>query len=319
MRSVETVTSIGRRLRYAQIGGGRDSFIGAIHRRAAGAGRVRGADRRRAVEHRRQGARLGSGPATAARALLRELTGAGRGRARLAGGGADRLRVDRHAQPRALRAGPGLCRGGLPCRHRQADGARQRAGRAAGPRGGRARHRVRRDLQLHRLPDDQGIKEARHQVAQGRIGTIRRVVVEYAQGWLSHPIDAEGHKQAAWRTDPARAGIAGALGDIGTHCENLVSYVTGLEVQGAERRSGHLRAGAPAGRRRQRATAPPAGSCGTRKTRTACCSWPPAATPPSPAPATPDGAPAGFLGAFGDVKAARPAARDMPFREPCDA
>ena len=75
------------------------------------------------------------------------------------------------------------------------------------------------------------VKEARHWIEQGRIGAIRRVVVEYAQGWLSHPIDAEGHKQAAWRTDPARAGIAGALGDIGTHCENLASYVTGLEIR----------------------------------------------------------------------------------------
>ena len=75
------------------------------------------------------------------------------------------------------------------------------------------------------------VTEARHQVAQGRIGTIRRVVVEYAQGWLSQPIDAEGHKQAEWRTDPARAGIAGALGDIGTDCESLVSYVTGLETR----------------------------------------------------------------------------------------
>ena len=73
------------------------------------------------------------------------------------------------------------------------------------------------------------VKQARHWVRDGLLGTIRRVV-EYAQGWLSEPIDREGHKQAAWRTDPERAGIGGALGDIGTHCENLVSYVTGLSI-----------------------------------------------------------------------------------------
>ena len=74
------------------------------------------------------------------------------------------------------------------------------------------------------------VKQARHWVRNGLLGTIRRVVVEYAQGWLSEPIDQEGHKQAAWRTDPERAGIGGALGDIGTHCENLMSYVTDLSV-----------------------------------------------------------------------------------------
>ena len=74
------------------------------------------------------------------------------------------------------------------------------------------------------------VKQARHWVRNGLIGTIRRVVVEYAQGWLSEPIDRQGHKQAAWRTDPERAGIAGALGDIGTHCENLMTYVTDLAV-----------------------------------------------------------------------------------------
>ncbi|HMQ54801.1 MAG TPA: Gfo/Idh/MocA family oxidoreductase, partial [Anaerolineae bacterium] len=60
---------------------------------------------------------------------------------------------------------------------------------------------------------------------------IHRVVVEYPQGWLLDKIEDQGAKQAEWRTDPARSGIAGAVGDIGSHCENLVSYITGLEIE----------------------------------------------------------------------------------------
>jgi predicted dehydrogenase len=75
------------------------------------------------------------------------------------------------------------------------------------------------------------VKEARHWVRSGELGQIRRVVVEYRQGWLSEKVEDRGVKQAEWRTDPARSGIAGAVGDIGSHCENLVSYITGLEIQ----------------------------------------------------------------------------------------
>ncbi len=75
------------------------------------------------------------------------------------------------------------------------------------------------------------VKEARHWIKSGRLGDIRRVVVEYPQGWLMDKIEDEGAKQAEWRTDPARSGIAGAVGDIGSHCENLASYVTGLELE----------------------------------------------------------------------------------------
>lgn len=59
----------------------------------------------------------------------------------------------------------------------------------------------------------------------------QRVVVEYPQGWLLHKLEDEGAKQAEWRTDPKRSGIAGAVGDIGSHGENLVSYMTGLELE----------------------------------------------------------------------------------------
>ncbi|UCG15162.1 MAG: Gfo/Idh/MocA family oxidoreductase [Phycisphaerales bacterium] len=76
------------------------------------------------------------------------------------------------------------------------------------------------------------VKQARHMVEQGELGDIRKVIVEYNQGWLADKIEETGQKQAQWRTDPARSGIGGAIGDIGSHAEQLVAYVTGLEIDG---------------------------------------------------------------------------------------
>ena len=75
------------------------------------------------------------------------------------------------------------------------------------------------------------VRQAREMVRAGAIGAIRKVVVEYHQGWLATALEGAGNKQADWRTDPARSGAAGALGDIGSHAENLVATVTGLEVE----------------------------------------------------------------------------------------
>jgi predicted dehydrogenase len=74
------------------------------------------------------------------------------------------------------------------------------------------------------------IKEAREMVRSGKLGQIRKVIVEYPQGWLAQLLEATGNKQADWRTDPARSGAAGCMGDIGTHAENLAEYVTGLKI-----------------------------------------------------------------------------------------
>ncbi|HMX41133.1 MAG TPA: Gfo/Idh/MocA family oxidoreductase [Saprospiraceae bacterium] len=74
------------------------------------------------------------------------------------------------------------------------------------------------------------VKQARQMIRHGELGSIRKVVVEYPQGWLSTHLEAAGQKQAAWRTDPARSGAAGAMGDIGTHAENLAEYITGLRI-----------------------------------------------------------------------------------------
>ena len=72
------------------------------------------------------------------------------------------------------------------------------------------------------------IRQARQMVAEGRLGTIRLVHAEYVQDWLTGKLEDTGHKQADWRTDPARSGPAGSTGDIGTHAMNLASFVTGL-------------------------------------------------------------------------------------------
>jgi predicted dehydrogenase len=75
------------------------------------------------------------------------------------------------------------------------------------------------------------VKEARDMVRAGKLGKIRKVVVEYPQGWLATRLEATGQKQAAWRTDPKRSGAAGSIGDIGTHAENLAEYISGLQIQ----------------------------------------------------------------------------------------
>ena len=74
------------------------------------------------------------------------------------------------------------------------------------------------------------VKLARDLVRQGDLGRLRKVVVQYPQGWLSTRLEQAGLKQAEWRTDPMRSGAAGCIGDIGTHAENLAEYITGLQI-----------------------------------------------------------------------------------------
>jgi len=74
------------------------------------------------------------------------------------------------------------------------------------------------------------VKEARQLISDGKLGMVRKVYVEYPQGWLSTFLEGEDNKQASWRTDPTKSGIAGAMGDIGTHAFNLAEYVSGLQV-----------------------------------------------------------------------------------------
>ena len=74
------------------------------------------------------------------------------------------------------------------------------------------------------------VRQARQMVSEGRLGAIRVVQVEYPQDWLTEPLEATGQKQADWRTDPARSGAGGCIGDIGTHAYQLAGFVSGLDV-----------------------------------------------------------------------------------------
>jgi len=74
------------------------------------------------------------------------------------------------------------------------------------------------------------VKQARAMIKNRRIGKVRKVIVEYPQGWLATRVEDTDHKQAGWRVDPAKSGLGGAMGDIGTHAENLAEYVTGLKI-----------------------------------------------------------------------------------------
>jgi len=74
------------------------------------------------------------------------------------------------------------------------------------------------------------VREARSLIAEGHLGTLRRINCVYLQGWLAGPAELEGNKQAEWRTDPERAGAAGCFGDIGSHGQNLIEYVTGDRI-----------------------------------------------------------------------------------------
>lgn len=74
------------------------------------------------------------------------------------------------------------------------------------------------------------VKQAKHMVKAGALGAIRKIYVEYPQGWLAKPTEREGNAQAAWRTDPKRGGKSGCMGDIGTHAAHLAEYVSGLRI-----------------------------------------------------------------------------------------
>lgn len=83
----------------------------------------------------------------------------------------------------------------------------------------------------HNYPGNSMVKQAKAMIANGDLGNIRKVQVQYLQGWLATAVEKTGQKQASWRVDPKRSGIGGALGDIGTHAENLVEFITGLEIE----------------------------------------------------------------------------------------
>ena len=217
-----------RKLRYAMVGGGRDAFIGAVHRRAAALDGeielVAGALSSRADKARASGQDLG----------LADARNHGSWEALLADEvrRTETERIDfvsivtpNHMHFPVARA---FAEAGIhvvcdkPLVH-TSEQARELAAVVA--RSGVV------FAVTYNYTGYPMVREARAMVRAGAIGEVRKVIVEYNQGWLATRLEDSGQKQADWRTDPARSGIAGAIGDIGSHAENLVATVTGLQLE----------------------------------------------------------------------------------------
>jgi len=217
-----------RKLRMGMVGGGRGAFIGAVHRSAAALdGRIElvcGAFSSDAACALASGADLFLPPARCYESLAEMLR---KESVLPIGQRMDFLSIvtpnHLHAPmaTAAVKAGfPVICDKPLSISLREALDLRAAVRAAAVP-----------FALTHNYTGYPLVKEARALVRSGRIGTVRKVVVEYPQGWLATRIETSGHRQASWRTDPARAGLAGCIGDIGTHAENLAEYVTGLRIR----------------------------------------------------------------------------------------
>ncbi len=218
---------MNRKLRFGMIGGGRGAFIGAVHRLAAvmdgRAELVAGAFSSDAARSRDSGADLGLDPARVYGSY------AEMAHAEAAGPAASRLDFvvivtpnHQHFAPAKLFLEAGfnvVC--DKPVTLNLAEAKKLRA---------IVRRTGKVFVLTHNYTGNAMVKQARDLVREGKLGPIRKVVVEYPQGWLSTRLEATGQKQADWRTDPKRSGAAGCLGDIGTHAENLARYITGLRI-----------------------------------------------------------------------------------------
>jgi predicted dehydrogenase len=216
-----------RKLRFGMIGGGRGAFIGAVHRIAAAmdgkAELVAGAFSSDPERSRASGADLFVEPARAYGSYKEMATAESR---MPAGKRLDFVVIvtpnHQHFAPAKLFLESGF---NVVCdKPVTFDLAQAR----------KLRDIVRKSKKLfvltHNYTGNAMVKQARELVRNGSVGVIRKVVVEYPQGWLADAIEKTGQKQASWRTDPKRSGAAGCMGDIGTHAENLARYITGLEI-----------------------------------------------------------------------------------------
>jgi predicted dehydrogenase len=218
---------IGRKLRFGMVGGGRGAFIGAVHRIAAQmdgqAELVAGAFSSDPQRSRDSAADLFV-PAERAYASYREMAQAEAARA--SGERLDFVVIvtpnDQHYPAATLFLEHGfnvVCDKPVTLTLAEARSLRETVARSG-----------KLFVLTHNYTGNAMVKQARALVRSGALGTLRKVVVEYSQGWLARDIESSGQKQAAWRTDPARSGAAGCMGDIGTHAENLARYVTGLRI-----------------------------------------------------------------------------------------
>ena len=216
----------GRRLRLGMVGGGRGAFIGAVHRIAARlddqyelvAGAL-SADPERA---RASAADIGIAPE---RAYADFRTMAGAEAKRVDGIDVVAIVTPNHLHHPAARAFLDarihvICDKPISRTVEEAEDLVQ-AVQASG----------KVFVLTHNYTGYPMMRQAREMVASGELGTLRLVQVEYPQEWLTTPLERSGQKQAEWRTDPARSGAGGCLGDIGTHAFNLAEFATGLRVE----------------------------------------------------------------------------------------
>lgn len=217
---------MGERVRLGMVGGGQGAFIGAVHRIAS-----RIDDRFRLVA----GA-LSSDPARAAASAAELGIAADRSyasyeeMARAEAARADGIEAVAIVTPNHMHAGPAIaflnaginviCDKPLAATQEQAEAI------AAAVKASKAKF-----VLTHNYTGYPLIRQARQMVAEGQLGDIRIVQAEYVQDWLTEATEKTGNKQAEWRTDPARSGGGGAIGDIGTHAFNLLSFVTGLRAE----------------------------------------------------------------------------------------
>ena len=217
-----------RRLRYAMVGGGRDAFIGAVHRAAMAldgqyemvAGALSSSPERSRESGRDIGLADDRNHGTWQELLADE-------RARPSGQRADVVVLvtpnNLHHEPARAFVDAGfhvVC--DKPLVHTSAQAEDLAALVAA---------RGTLFAVTYNYTGYPMVREARELVRAGAIGAVRKVVVEYHQGWLAGALESADNKQSEWRKDPARGGPAGAMADIGSHAENLVATVTGLELE----------------------------------------------------------------------------------------
>ena len=217
----------GRTLKMGMAGGGPGAFIGDVHRRAAllagGVELVAGAFSSSLRRSRAQGRELGLDPARTHGSLAALIAGE---RALPAGERVDFVSIvtPNHLHFPMARA---LLAAGMHvvCEKPMTfDAAEARRLRKLVAQSGRV------FALTHNYTGYPLVKLARDLVRAGALGRVRKVVAEYAQGWLATPIERTGMRQARWRTDPRRAGAAGCFGDVGTHAAHLAEYVTGRRI-----------------------------------------------------------------------------------------
>lgn len=224
--SIEASAAVPRRIRLGMVGGGQGAFIGAVHRIAA----------RIDDQYELVAGALSSDPArahasAAALHIAPERSHADYAAlARAEREGADGIDVVAIVTPNHLHA---------PIAHAFLDAGidvicdKPLTTDLASALG--LVRRVRESGRLFALTHNYSgypmVRQARAMVAAGELGEIRVVQAEYPQDWLATDLEASGHKQAAWRVDPAQAGAGGSLGDIGTHAEHLARYITGLTLE----------------------------------------------------------------------------------------